>query len=298
MMLGLHIGIDLGGTNVRVGTINEKGEIKELLQNTTEAEKGYDYTKSKMVDMVRTIREGQEISGIGIGAPGPLDPKEGLILSPPNLPGWDDIPIVDDLSKVFQTNVRLSNDANAAALAEAKFGSGQGYESVFYVTVSTGVGGGLVVNGNVFEGAQGYAGEIGNMILNPYGYQQSNLNRGSLESHASGTAIGKIAEERYEISGGAEEVFRLARTGDENAAAVVNEAIDYLAMGLANITHVINPSVFVLGGGVMKSESLILPPLKEKLKSYVYPGLVPEITLKLASLGGSAGVIGAALLAE
>ncbi len=296
--MGIHIGIDLGGTNVRVAIINGQGEIEEILHDTTEAEKGYEHTKEKMIQMIEKIRGNKSIDGIGIGAPGPLDPKEGIILSPPNLPGWDNIHITDDLEAHFETRVQLNNDANAAALAEAKFGSGKEYESVFYITVSTGIGGGLVIDGKVFDGAQGYTGEIGNMILDPHGYQQSNLNRGSLESHSSGTAIGKIAEERYNITGGAEEVFRLATQGDEQAAIVVNEAIDYLAMGLANIMHIVNPAIFVLGGGVMKSEDLILTPLKEKLKSYVYPGLVPTINITVASLGGKGGVIGAALLAE
>lgn len=296
--MGLHIGIDLGGTNVRVASVLENGEVDEMMQEPTEAEQGPKYTIEKIIRMIESVAGDQAIEGIGIGAPGPLDPHRGVILAPPNLPGWDEVPIVDHLKNHFQTTVKLNNDANAAALAEARFGGGKGYESVFYITVSTGVGGGLVINGRVFNGAQGYAGEIGNMILNPHGYQYSNLNKGALESYSSGTAIAERFSDQFGKYGAAEDVFELVSQGNEKAQRIVDEAIDYLAMGIANITHIINPEVFVVGGGVMNAGELIWVPLRDRLEDYVYPGLVEHIHLEPAALSGEAGVIGAALLTQ
>ncbi|WP_281974517.1 ROK family protein [Halobacillus litoralis] len=294
--MGIQIGVDLGGTNVRVATVDGQGTIEQMLQEKTEVEKGYEYTIEKIIRMIEKISEGKEIDRIGIGAPGPLDPRKGVILSPPNLPGWEEVPIVKELEGHFSVRVQLENDANVAALAEAKFGAGKGKESVFYITVSTGVGGGFVFNGTVFSGAHGYAGEIGNMIINPNGYQYSNLNKGSLESYASGTAIGKRALELYGIEGGSERVFELVSAGDEQALRIVNEAIDYLAMGIANLAHVLNPEVFVIGGGVMNAGELIWVPLQERVSDYLFPGLAPHLQMRPAELKGDAGVIGASLL--
>ncbi|RIW34254.1 ROK family protein [Bacillus salacetis] len=296
--MSIKIGIDLGGTNVRAAIVETDGAVSKIIQESTEAELGYAHTVDKMFRMVEELSGGELISGIGIGSPGPLDPKRGIILSPPNLPGWDDVPLVQMFKERLRTDVKLNNDANVAALAEARAGSGKGSSSVFYITISTGIGGGLVIHDQIFNGAQGYAGEVGNMIIQPGGYRHANLNRGSWEGHASGTAIGRIGRERLGITGGAEEVFRLAENGNAEAQAIIEETVDYLAAGIANIAHTINPEVFVLGGGVMKSEKLVLHLLREKVKEYLYPELARTIDIRPALLGGNAGVIGASLLIE
>lgn len=291
------VGIDLGGTNIRAALIDGEGNVVSQFEETTEAEKGPDFTIQKMIILTKKVVDGREISGIGIGAPGPLDPEKGVILSPPNLPGWDRIELVRLLQDHFQVKVALNNDANAAAVAEALMGSGKGFKTVFYITVSTGIGGGFVVNGKIFNGASGYASEIANMIVQPNGYQHSNLNRGSLEGYASGTAIGRKAAEAG-ITGGASEVFNLAKSGNEQALSIIEEAVNYLAIGIANIAHTVNPDVFVLGGGVMKNADLLLPLLKKKVKEYLYPGLAETLNIVAASLGGKTGVLGAAMLIE
>ncbi|MCH1624315.1 ROK family protein [Ferdinandcohnia quinoae] len=294
--MSMRVGIDLGGTNVRVALINKEGAILDLLQAATEASKGYKHTINKMSEMINQICDGKEIEGIGIGAPGPLDNKTGVILSPPNLPDWDHVPIVKILKERFGTTVILNNDASVAALAEANVGSGVGYDSVYYLTVSTGIGGGFVINKQLFNGAQGYAAEIGNMILDPNGYKHNNLNKGSFEGLASGTSIARRATEQYGIKGGAKEVFRLAAEGQTQAKHIIDDTVDYLAMGIANIAHIVNPAIFVMGGGVMESKEFILSPLREKVKEYLYPALAETIKIAPASLGGNAGVIGAAML--
>lgn len=290
------LGIDLGGTNVRVALVCEEGNIMKETHASTEAQKGPDYVINKMKQMIREVTHSPV--PIGIGSPGPLDAKNGVILSPPNLPGWDNIPLAQILTDTFHVPVRVDNDANAASLAEAIYGAGKGYESVYYITVSTGVGGGYVLDGKLIQGATGYAGEIGNMIIVPNGPTHPMLNAGALEVLASGTAIAKQGRERLQTKGDAGDVFALMKEGNEIAASIVRNAMNYLSIGIANIMHTLNPDVIVLGGGVMKSKDIVIPLLEAGVKSYVYPQMRESVNLTLAELGGNAGVIGAALLAR
>ncbi|MGN7938770.1 ROK family protein [Virgibacillus sp. 6R] len=292
------IGIDLGGTNLRIALFNEQGEIVEEYSRATEAEKGPEFTVNNMQEVINRLKQQYEIKAVGIGSPGPLDPYEGVIIEPPNLTGWVNVPLVKMLEEKTGIPVKLENDANAAALAEATLGAGKGAKSVFYVTVSTGVGGGYVNNGELISGAQGNCGEIGNMIVNPSpdAYQGPGLNKGALEGLASGTAIGRIGKERLGITNGAQGVFELASQGDKAAQDILDEAINYLAIGLANIVHTVNPEVIVIGGGVMKSKDLILQPLIEKTRNFLYPSLRDSLIIKPALLDQKAGLIGAGLL--
>ncbi|MFS0864602.1 ROK family protein [Fredinandcohnia sp. 179-A 10B2 NHS] len=289
------IGIDLGGTNLRVALVDKHGTILQELERSTEPEKGPEFVVSNMVEMIQSVKGDHPVDSIGIGSPGPLNPKTGVIIEPPNLTGWSNVHIVEMLQKAINIQVTLDNDANAAALAEATIGAGAGHESVFYITVSTGIGGGYIIENKVVQGAQGYAGEIGNMIVVPNGRKHSNLNPGALEALASGTAIAHIAEEKG-IKGGTAEVFRLAEEGNSKAREIIDDALTYLAIGIANLAHAVNPDIFVLGGGVMKSEKQVLEPLREKVANLLYPGLRDSIKIVPAGLGSKAGVVGAALL--
>ncbi|WP_417898709.1 ROK family protein [Bacillus haimaensis] len=291
-----RIGVVLGGTNVRVALINNTGEIIREQEQLTEAEKGPEYVIEKIVSMIQEVKGNEEVLTVGIGSPGPLDSCKGIILSPPNLPGWDQIPIVHMIEKQIGIKVTLDNDANAAALAEARMGAGKGAHSVYYITVSTGIGGGFVINGNLFGGAQGYAGEIGNMIVMLGGKKSSTLNPGAIETLASGTAITREGKERLGHINHAQEVFALAAEGNTVAQEIIEEAIHYLAIGIANLVHSINPEIFVLGGGVMKSRDQILTPLRKEVDKLVYPSLRGSIRIVPAGLGTKAGVIGASLL--
>lgn len=290
------IGIDLGGTNVRTALVDKTGNIYTEIIRATDAEKGPAHVINKIKSMIYSLLEKKPASAIGIGSPGPLDPKTGIILSPPNLPGWNAVPLTAEIQQEFQLPVFLDNDANAAALAETMLGAGKGYESVFYITISTGVGGGFVLRNQVVQGCNGYAGEIGNMIILPDGPSHPSLNAGCLEVLASGTAIAQRGRKLLGIQGDAGEVFKLMKEGNSKAKSIVEETINYLAIGIANIIHMVNPDIIVLGGGVMKSQEVVLPLLEAKVKTYVYPQLSEFIKLLPASLGTKAGVIGAALL--
>lgn len=292
----MNIGVDLGGTNIRVAVIDEQGIIKEEFGSLTDVSNGPQAAIEKMITMIQSLQEKHPIQSVGIGAPGPLDAKRGIIIEPPNLPGWQNVELTKMIKSVIRIPVFLENDANAAALAEALIGAGQDAESVFYITVSTGIGGGFVYNGKLISGAQGNCGEIGNMIVDPNAIGAPGLNNGALEALASGTAIGKKGASIFGPGHGTKEVFRLAQEGNQEANAIVDEALDYLAIGIANIIHTLNPEIIVLGGGVMKSKNLMFNPLKEKLLPLLYPSLRPHLKLKLASLDQKAGVVGAAMV--
>jgi glucokinase len=290
------IGIDLGGTNVRVALVDSNGTIVNELSKRTESDKGGTYLIERLFSMIDRVKGNYQIEGVGIGSPGPLDPSEGMIVDPPNLPGIHNFPIVQELEKGLSIPVFLENDANVAALAEALVGVGKGKSSVVYITVSTGIGAGIVIDGKVYSGANGNAGEVGNMIVLPRGPQYSNLNSGALEVMSSGTAIGSNARDILAIRGGAKEVFELAISGDKTALSIIETAAEYLAIGIANLLHILDPAIFVLGGGVMQQKELILPMLREKTSKYLYPSMQPHLLIEPAKLGTKAGVIGSGLL--
>lgn len=292
------LGIDLGGTNLRVAVVTTEGKIIEETNIKTESDMGPHFVIDQMIQLCKGILQERNIEAIGIGSPGPLDVKEGVILSPNNLPGWDNIPLVSMLEKALQKKVVLDNDANAAALAEALMGAGKGKESVFYMTVSTGVGGGFVFRKQLLQGANFCAGEIGNLIVESDGPPHHALNVGALETLASGTAVKKRGIEQLGITGHAGEVFGLAMNGDKQAQEIVNQMITSLAKGIANIVHTVDPHIIVLGGGVMQSKEYIMPLLLERVNDYLYPQLRDKVQIECATLGTKAGVIGAALLTQ
>ncbi len=295
MLENVYIGVDLGGTNLRVGLVDESGRILQVKQIPTEASLGYESIITRMVDLIKEVKKAYSAVSIGIGSPGPLNPFDGVVVSPPNLPGWQDVPITEMVEEAIGIPTYLVNDADAAALGEALYGGGKGRESSFYITVSTGIGGGYVQNNRLIQGEHGYSAEVGNMIIKPGGQKHANMNAGSLEALASGTSIAREGKARLEISGGAEEVFELAEQENEEAVAIIDEAMDALAIGIANIVHSIDPSVIILGGGVMQAKDIILPLLKEKVDSYVYEGLRGKIEIEPVHLHDKAGIIGAAM---
>ncbi|PGY06653.1 ROK family protein [Bacillus sp. AFS031507] len=292
------LGIDLGGTNLRIAVVTLEGQIIEELHVTTESDRGPHYVINQMIQLCEGILQKRNIEAIGIGSPGPLDLRQGLILSPNNLPGWDRIPLVEMLEKALQKKVVLDNDANAAALAEAMIGAGKGKESVFYITVSTGIGGGFVYRNQLIQGAHFCAGEVGNMIIDRDGPPHPALNIGSLETLASGTAVKRQGKEKLGITGHAGEVFAMAMQGEKEAVVIVEQMVATLAKGIANVVHTVDPHIIVLGGGVMQSKEYLMPLLLEKVNDYLYPQLRNKVQIECASLGTKAGVIGAALLTQ
>jgi glucokinase len=286
------IGVDLGGTNIRVGLLDDDGVILGEQREYTEAEKGPEPIIEKLKTMIDKVKSDYPVKGIGIGMPGPLNPFEGVVLNPVNLPGWNNIPLAQVLSKHFQVPCFLENDCNVAALAEALEGAGKGYPIVFYITVSTGVGGGLCIAGEVFHGATGNAGEIANIIVRDNVVQHSFLNPGSMEGMASGTGILKMASEKGLDVQYTHEVFDLADAADETALEIIETAYDSLARGMAAIAHVIDPHIFVLGGGVSVSVPDFTTKIRDKFEQYIYEVMRGKIKIELALLPDP-GIIGA-----
>jgi len=282
-----RIGIDLGGTNTRIAVVSTDGRVEKQYKLKTQPHLELATLLNQIALAVERFRLEYDLTHVGIAAPGPLDLKRGAFLTPPNLPNWHHQAIVEPLRTLLRLPVTLENDANAAALAEAKFGAGRHVDSVFYVTVSTGIGGGFVHKQNLISGAHGSAGEVGNMIIRTDGPTHSTLNVGALETLASGTALQKRAQHK----GMTDSTILLSDETERNTF------VDDLATGLANIIHMVDPDVIILGGGVTASAPLYWNQLQDAVAMRVYPHLRGATPLVLQQLHGDAGVIGAAFLA-
>ncbi len=297
-----YIGIDLGGTNVRTLLVDEKGTSYSEVKDTTDRDNGPDYVCSKIINQIESLDCSvcggiENVEGIGIGVPGPVDTVNGVMIMATNLPGFENYPICQKISDHFHLPTFIDNDANVAGLAEALLGAGKGKPSCYYVTISTGIGGAFIVNGQLVSGGRGHAGEVGNIIVKNNGCKIGALNQGAAEVETSGTAITRKGKEALgdENVHHAGDVFKLANEGNEKAQAIVNESIDELSTLLANIAHTVDPHCFVLGGGVMKSKKYFFDKLVEQFNSKIHVGMRGHIPLLETELE-DCGAIGAAML--
>ncbi len=311
------IGVDLGGTQIRIGLFTEEGELLDRKATLTKAEEG----PTKVVERIKSliheislpviVKNGKEsIGGIGIGCPGPLDVFEGIIMSPPNLPGWNRIPLKKLLEEEFQLSVYLNNDANAAVLGEYFFGSGKGKSNLVYLTLSTGVGTGIIDNGQLLLGQNGSSAEVGHMSLNPEGPLCGCGNRGCFEAFVSGTGIVRRAkallEQDLESASALHEceelttklIFDAAKKKDRLALEIVEETRMYLGVALVNVIHLYNPSMIILGGGVSKVGAFLLEPAIQFAKERAMKLMADSLEFQLTQLGDDVGLIGAASLVK
>ena len=291
-----YIGIDLGGTNVLVAIVDEEGNVLADISGPSYAQEGPRKVLNNIYTMVRSLPGWNECVGLGAGVPGPCDQETGSMCLDTNLPGFKGFPFAMTLSEELGIPSFIDNDANVAGLAEALVGAGIGKKVVYYVTVSTGIGGGLIVNGQCVSGKHGFTGEIANIIIDRNREKYNYLNAGAVENEASGPAILRKAkaadpEAVLEHTG---TVFRLAAEGNEKLQKVVDEAVGDLAQLFATIAAVVDPDVFILGGGVMKSASYFLDDLVEKYKAISHTAL-HDTKFVLAQLS-EPGVVGAAML--
>ncbi|WP_026962136.1 ROK family protein [Alicyclobacillus herbarius] len=294
------IGVDLGGTKILTGVLDEQGELHHTLEVPTLAARGPEAViqriRSTVDEMLNRVGRAN-VLGLGVGAPGPLNPHTGTVLGPPNLPGWDCIPLRDELQAVYGLPVYLENDANAAAVAEHRFGAGQGSRNMVYITVSTGIGGGVVIDGQVRQGAAGGFAEIGHMIVDPSGVPCNCGNRGCLEAVASGTAIARMATEAFGRGLTAQEVADLAAGGNAKARQVLDTAFRYLGIGVVNIVNLFDPDLIVIGGGVARIGQPLFDAIHEALMHNDFRrNYGMDVPIVPARLGTKAGVIGAAAL--
>lgn len=314
-MAHYSIGVDLGGTKVAAAVADRKGGLRGSTVLPTEVSQGPEHVAEQVFRSIDIALETSgvprgEIDGIGIGSPGPLSVRRGVVIQAPNL-GWREVPIRRLISERFGIRCYLDNDANVAALAEQRFGVARGLSNIIYVTVSTGIGAGIIVDGRLYRGSGDYAGELGHSTVLEDGPLCKCGNRGCLEALSSGTAIARRARERVgradngillELAGGSPEAITVPmvaeadRLGDPLAREVIDSAIRYLGIGLSNLVNLLNPEAIVVGGGVSKLGARLLIPLRRAVKERSLPAPGGQARVLLAELGDEVGVIGAAAL--
>jgi glucokinase len=306
------VGIDLGGTNIVVGTVAEDGsELIGLVSEPTLPEQGSDAVVARIVRLARASlaeARGKTIAGVGIGSPGPLDTARGLVLLTPNL-GWTNFPLRDRITEALGLPATLDNDANCAIFGEWWRGAARGAEHVVGLTIGTGIGGGIVLWGEIYHGASDIAGEIGHMTIDSTGRRCKCGNYGCLEAYASGPAIAARAVEGVEAGADtslpeyvrgdlsqitAQVVYEAAHDGDEYAREVVHDTAKVLGAGVANIINIFNPQVVVICGGVTLAGDQLFVPLRSEVKRRAFKPAANACRIVPGELTGTAGVYGAA----
>lgn len=279
-------GIDLGGTQVRVALARSDGKLVASVKTRTQLLG----TPQALVDWaaaeIERHRGREKVRSITIAAPGPIDLKRGVLINPPNLP-WRNVPLAALMSRATGAKVHLANDADMAGLGEFHHGAGRGTKDMIYITWSTGVGGGMIIDGKLHRGAHGTAGEVGHIIIDPDGPLDSCGQRGCLEAFIGGKNLARATGRP------AAELFAAAARGDRNARIVVEQAARYMGLALISLTNAIDPEIFVIGGGVSRSWALIQPTMLATLRSspFITPARRPR--LRRARLGDRAGQVGA-----
>lgn len=288
------LGLDLGGTKIAAAVV-EDGKIIARKQLKT-PQTGLDDVVSALESISHDLLEKHsDVTALGIGVPGPLDFKKGRIRFTPNIAGLDDAPIVELLEKRLKLKVVLENDANAAGFAEHKYGAAKKYDSSLYITISTGIGGGLFIADTVIRGANGITGEIGHIAVMPHGPLCGCGQLGCWEALASGRAIAKEATFSYGETLNTQAVFEKAKAGERKALMVIDNAAYFMGIGIANLQKIFDPNVFVIGGGMSQVGDFYL----NKIKAYTerFNAGFPPSKIRVAELGTDAGVIGAAAVA-
>jgi len=300
------IGVDLGGTNIVSAVVNESGKVLGKDKRSTLSHLG---SKNVMLRIADSVRSASHKSGVawashlavGIGSPGPLDSKRGVVIYTPNL-NWHNVHIVQFLQKELRKRVYLENDANAAALGESWVGAGRGEKVVLCVTLGTGVGGGLVVDGKIYQGATGVSNHIGHVVVDPYGPKAPYGNSGILEQYASTTGIARLAKKaRLKPLRGqpadARTFEEMALKGNRKAKKIYEIAGKMLGIGLTSAIHLLNPSIIIFSGGVSRAGDVLFKPMYQELETRCFKSHLKGLKFRLAKLGDNMGAVGAARLA-
>lgn len=286
--------VDIGGTNTRVALVSEVYEIEDRVQFPTDADHPF-ITLQKIKDVIDTFRK--DIIGVGVSCPGPLDLIGGKVLTTPNLHGdWHGLAVVSELEKILGIPVYLENDANLAALAEAVIGEGKDWPIVQYLTISTGVGAGLVINKKIFQGSHGFANEIANTVMQNNGPSHGSIYPGGIEAICSGTAIEQRAAKAGLIVKHAGEVNDLAKQGNTDAKQIMDDAKLYLANYLAGVQAYIDPDIIILGGSVALKTEGFVEEVEALVKERVYDVVKPYLKIRKSTLNEDSGLLGAACL--
>lgn len=289
------LGLDLGGTKIAAAVV-DGGRILDATRVDT-PQTGFPDVAAALERAARTLLERGhgDVAAVGVGSPGPLDYRNGTVLFAPNIAGMEDAPIVAELERRLERTIVLENDANAAGLAEHLFGAARELESSLYLTISTGIGGGLFMGDRVIRGAHGLAGEVGHMTVLPGGPIGGDGLLGSLEAIAAGRSIARDASYGYGRDMDTREVFDRARNGEPKALTIVDNAARFTGIGIANLAKIFDPEGFVIGGGMSQVGAFYLDRIRAATAEYLRG--YPEADIRVAELGTDAGVIGAAAVA-
>ncbi|MEA2646705.1 MAG: glucokinase [Chloroflexota bacterium] len=307
--MSLVFGIDIGGTNLRVALAGEDGAILRRAATPTDEDAAPEAVVETLGGMMRGLAHEQgvelaEVGATGVGLPGVTDPRRGVLHRAPHLPKWREVPFGDMLRGATAIATHVQNDANLAAYGEFHQGAGRGTSDLLFVTVSTGIGGGIVINRRLYSGASGAAGEVGHIVVDPDGPECSCGARGCLESLASGSSMARLARERMAageesslarldgpVTGAA--VAAAAVDGDALALDILHRAGHLLGLGLGSLLNILDPEVLVLGGGSIQSGAPLLEPMYAALRRQAFEAILGHVRIELAGLGQDAGLVGA-----
>jgi glucokinase len=307
------VGVDVGGTKVAAGLVNAEGEIASQIRVPMVSNDTAEAGLNAVLLAIDQIAPGGDaaISGIGICAPGPLDPETGIVLNPPNVPCWRDFPLAAAVRDVHRVPVKVDNDANAAALAETRWGAGRGYKNLFYATIGTGIGTGIILDGKIYHGRTGSAGEGGHVSIDYRGPICRCGKPGCIEIVASGTAIARRAREAIgsgrgssmiELAGGnvpaitGEIVGKASDNGDPLAREILSETIEMLALWLSNMVDLFDPEIIVIGGGATAMLRRFFDQLRDRVPELAVNPRANEAPIVQARYGADAGIAGGAAL--
>ncbi|MEX2672975.1 MAG: ROK family glucokinase [Phycisphaeraceae bacterium] len=305
--MSYQIGLDLGGTNIKGGLLNSKAEVLAKRSIATEADQGPAHVMDRMAELSRTLAEEAgvqmtEISAVGVGTPGPTDAECAVVLGAPNLKGWVNIPLRDELKARLDRPIRVFNDANVAAYGEFWTGAGEEASDMILLTLGTGVGGGIIIAGELFAGAHNAGTELGHMIMQINGRPCPCGQLGCLEQYASANAIARDAQRLLDEGRSSQlpanptskDVFEAAQQGDAVSVEVLDTFADYLGVACVNLVRIFDPQVIVLGGGVVAAGATLTDRVRKVFDAQTWTIRPEQVVLKLASLGNDAGFIGAA----
>jgi glucokinase len=302
------IAVDIGGTQIRVA-LYEPDSIKPIAHQRTRSLATQPGVYERLERAIESVWPRDGVKAIGIASPGPLDPHTGTILATPNIPEWQNFPLTAKLSQHFQVPAYLDNDANMAGLAEWQFGAGKGHQDLVYLTISTGIGGGVISNGCLLQGFRGMGAELGHLIIDPDGPLCGCGSRGHIESFSSGPSIARYVAEQLaagqESSLGSQsqlsaaQIAETARAGDTLAISAFARAGYYLGIAVANFLAIFNPSILIFGGGVSQVGDLLFKPFEASLRKHTFhPHYLDDLVITMAALGDDAGLLGALALAR
>jgi glucokinase len=306
------IAVDLGGTSIRAALCNKDGQILKRVKTHTLAPEGPQAVIGRIADAMRAVMpDTGSVHAAAVASPGPLNPYTGVVMYAPNLPGWLDVPLRDILRRELGLPVEIGNDANLAALGEQRFGAARGVKDMTYITLSTGIGAGVILNNQLVLGMNGLATEVGHTVMDiNAGWTHGGV-VGSFEGLASGTAIGKLAQQKLregtpsrmlELAGGdinavtAKEVSDAAQAGDELALQIVAYAARVIGLGFVNVFHLFDPAMIVVGGSVSLMGDMLFDPIRATVQQFVMPPYRGRPIVR-AALGDDSGLMGAAALA-